>query len=362
MADGAPCAYDVVARESPMEEIKIAVVGSGARSHAHIQAWGNIPGTKVVACCGRTPEKREKVAARYGLRAYADPREMILREKPDLVHLITYPDSRVPLMTLVSDLGVPMATVEKPLCVNPADWKALSALAARTKTKFGVCHQLRWHPILVKCREALESGVLGAVEALDFTAGMNIVGQGTHILSYAMSLNGDSPVKRVFGNASGWKNADAIHPAPDSSAAVVEFENGVRGCWTTGDVSPRCGDPKTTWQHVRVVAHAEKGRTRFEEFARWEIQSPSGLEQGDFGGMEGFAEKNLAAQTGFHRAMLDWHAGGKPAATNLAQSLHEAKAVFALYASTLWRKPVMMDGFDPPNDLVDELRRSLESG
>lgn len=338
---------------------KAAVIGSGSRSHAHIDAYRHIDNAKVVACCGRTPEKRDTVAAQYGITAYADARAMIEKEKPDIVHIVTWPDTRVELMTLVSDMGVPLATTEKPLASGAADWKKLAALEARTKTKFAVCHQLRWHPNFLKCRDALASGKLGAVKFLDISAGMNIAGQGTHILDYGMALNGDSPVTQVFGTAYGFTNADKGHPAPDGSTACLTFENGVRALWNTGPTSPKTGDPKTTWQHVRTAAYAENGRVNFEEFGAWEIVSSSGNEHGNFGGMDMFKENNLRAQAGFHQAMFSWLEGGKPAGTNLAQSLHEWKAVLALYASALRRKPVDMKDFNPPDDILEQLIKIL---
>ncbi len=47
--------------------------------------------------------------------------------------------------------------------------------------------------------------------------------------------------------------------------------------------------------------------------------------------------------------------------TSLKQSLHEWAVVLALYQSTLERRPVEMDGFDPPDDLVETYRRSSGS-
>ena len=124
------------------------------------------------------------------------PGEMIRAEHPDIVHLVTWPDTRVELMTLVSELGVPLCTTEKPLATAVKDWRKLVDLERTSATKFGVCHQLRWQTHLVKCQEALNSGRLGRVLFLDISAGMNIAGQGTHTLNYGMSLMGDVPVAR----------------------------------------------------------------------------------------------------------------------------------------------------------------------
>jgi predicted dehydrogenase len=342
-----------------MKTYRAVVVGCGGRAPAHIEAYQHIPDTEVVACCAPSPARREPLAQKYGLRAYADPAEMIRAEHPDIVHLVTWPDTRVELMTLVSDLGVPLCTTEKPLATGADDWRKLVALERTSQTKFGVCHQLRWQPHLIKCQEALASGRLGKILLLDISAGMNIAGQGTHTLNYGMSLMGDVPVARVFANAHGWDAADPGHPGPAASEAYLTFENGARGLWTSGFVSPRCGDPATTWQHVRVAAYAEKGRVLYEEFANWEISGPGEeIERGSYGGMEQHGRNNLVAQAGLYRAMFAWGEGGPEAGTSLRRSLHEWAVVLAMYQSALERRPVDLDTFDPPDDLVERFKKN----
>ncbi|MHC5034485.1 MAG: Gfo/Idh/MocA family protein [Planctomycetota bacterium] len=341
---------------------KVAVVGCGGRSRQHIQAYDHLDGAEVVACCAPSPTRREPLAEEFGLAAYADARAMIEAEAPDMVHLVTWPDTRVELMTLVSDLNVPLCTVEKPIATGVSDWRALGELARRTQTRFAVCHQFRWQPHLVKCRDALESGKLGEVKFLEFSAGMNIAGQGTHILNYGMSLNRDARVARVVGAAGGDSEMDGSHPAPDATFGYLTFENGVRALYVTGPTAPRCGQPDTAWQHVRVAAFADHGRVCWEEFGKWEIVCPDGVECGDFGGMDEWARNNLLAQAAFHRAMFDWLADDdKIPGTNLEQSLHEWKVVLALYASVLEGGLIDIAEFDPPADLVEQLRGGLKT-
>ena len=166
-------------------------------------------------------------------------------------------------------------------------------------------------------------------------------------------------MKRVFGQASGWDDRDEGHPAPDSTEAFLDFENGVRGLWTSGPVSPRCGDPKTTWQHVRVAVHSDRGRALFEEFGKWEIVGAKGITTGTFGGMDEWKTNNLLAQAGFHQAMFDWaEKDHLIPGTSLAESLHEWAVVLALYTSVLERRPIDLNDFNPspPSRLREALK------
>jgi predicted dehydrogenase len=344
-----------------MPEQRVAIVGCGGRGRAHAQTYSLIENAELIACCDPNLERREKLAAEFNLHAYPDARTMIEQEKPDLVHLVTQPALRVELMTLVSELGVPMCTVEKPIAVGVADWRALCTLEKNTRTKFAISHQFRWQQHLVQCQQALASGKLGDVKFLDVSAGMNIANQGTHTLNYGRALLGDPQVTEVSGNAFGWDRSDLNHPAPAATVAHLSFHNGVRGSWVLGPIARRIGDPSTTWQHVRVAAYAERGRVNYEEFGQWEIVSPEGIEHGNYGGMEVWAHNNLLAQADFHRAVLAWGEGdAKIPGTNLAASLHEWKVVLAVYTSAIVHQPIEIAIFEPQDDLFQALEKNLK--
>lgn len=337
---------------------KAALIGCGNRSRMHVRSYEHVEEAAITACCDLIEERRCGHAQEYRLTPYADAAQMLERERPDIVHVVTQPADRAPLMHLLADLGVPAAVVEKPLAAGVADWRSLVELERRCATRFTVSHQFRWHVDLTRCREALQSGRLGAVKFLETSCGMNISNQGTHALNYLMSLNGDAPVRTVFGAVSGMSGSDPTHPAPDHSAACLLFENGVRGLWHAGPTAPLLGDPATTYQHVRVAAYAERGRVLYEEFRDWEIAGPDGVERGNVGAS--WAANNLLAQAALTRATLDWleDAAALPG-TNLKQSLHEYHAVLALYASALQRRPVDLASFAPEDGLFEQLAAAL---
>jgi len=133
---------------------------------------------------------------------------------------------------------------------------------------------------------------------------MNIAGQGTHTLNYGRALIGDPWVSQVAGMI---LRLGYQRPRPSRSGDERSLPDLRKRCarlWTSGAISPRTGDPGTVWQHVRVAAYADRGRVNFEEFGKWEIVTPDGVEGGDFGGMETWAQNNLIAQTNFHKAMF----------------------------------------------------------
>lgn len=342
-----------------MAKYRCVIVGCGPRADWHAKAYRLVSRGALAACCDLVAERREEFAKRFDLTPYADAAEMIEKEGPDLVHLVTPPDVRVEPMQLVSDRAVPACIVEKPIACEVKDWKALCELEANTPTRFAVGKQFRWHASLTRCRQALRSGKLGRLLFLDFSAGMNISGQGTHIIDWAMSLNEDLPAVRVFGAASGVDMTEPHHPAPDTTAAQVLFANGVYGLWNNGHTAPRVGDESTAYQHCRVAAYAQRGRTLYEEFGKWEIGSPEGVEAGRINSPEQWEEGNHTAQAALTNAMFDWiEDDATPAGTNLKAALHQWNVVLGLYASALFRRPVDIP-FDPPDDLFERLCEPL---
>jgi predicted dehydrogenase len=314
----------------------------------------------LAACCDLDAERQARFVREFGIRGYSDAAEMIRVEKPDLIHLVTGPRLRVELMSMVHEQRVPACIVEKPIACEVRDWRALVELEAASETRFGVNAQVRYNPRLAHCREALRSGKLGEVRFLDCSAGGTIADQGVHVIDWAMSLNDDQPVVRVFGAASGDRDlTHPMHPSPDTTVAKLDFANGVRGLWNLGWSAPQVLDKDAYYVHLRVAAYAERGHVLFEQFGRWEIVSPDGTESGwtDF---ETWTDVDTVAQASFTNAMFDWlEDGGSPPGTNLKRSLEQWNVVLGLYASTVCRRPIDIP-FDPPDDLWARLGDALQ--
>lgn len=337
---------------------RAAVIGCGQRGRDHVRAYKLIDNAECVACCAPSSARREPLAMEFGLNAYADPAEMIRKEKPDIVHVVTWPKIRIEPLKLVANMGVPLCTVEKPIATGVADWREICELEASSRTKFAVCHQTRWNEHLEACRLAAADSDMGRPLLVHLSAGMNIAGQGTHTLNYGLSLVGDPAVTEVFGSACGWDARDVGHPAPHTTVAQLTLANGIKALWTSGRASPRCGNPSTIHEHVRAGAHFENGRVEWQQFGKWEIVRGSSVESGRcFTNTETFGENWIWEQAEFHKAMFAWlEDDAKPVGTSLERSLHEWAVVLALYQSSLERRPIAMADFDPPEDLVERMK------
>ena len=173
-----------------------------------------------------------------------------LKKKPDLLHIVTAPvlrgsneRIRYPLMNQASEHGVPAAIVEKPIAVESEDWRQISELAERTKTKFVVNTQLNFHPQNLTLKQDVAEGKIGAIKFIEASARNPPVDQAPHVLQLVSSYIDNSRPAKVQGQISGAGQLDSAQPSPANATALVTYANGVQvsvAFWT------RNGTPRTS--------------------------------------------------------------------------------------------------------------------
>ena len=90
-------------------EVRVAVAGAGFWAGYQSAAWQELPGVRVVAVCDRDRARAERLAALRGVPTwYTDAAEMLDREKPDLLDVITDPAGHAPLVKLAAEKRVPV--------------------------------------------------------------------------------------------------------------------------------------------------------------------------------------------------------------------------------------------------------------
>lgn len=339
-----------------------AFLGVGSRARKHAEAYRKVTKGRPVAACNRSGgEPLESFLSDFGVgRGYRDAREMLEKEKPDLLHIVTGPKLRVPLMTLASEYEVPVVIVEKPIAVQGEDWKQLRALADSTSTKFVVNTQLHFHPPNMTLKRDVAEDRIGTLRFVDVSARSTILDQGVHVLELAHSyMNYPEPVS-VFASASGTKTIETRQPSPDTAEAVIEFENGVRTVMTTGSFAPTSNPSERIYHHKRVCAYGDEGFVHWTMVGWERFTKDGGYEKGAHDYFEQ-DELGQAALTDAAFELLDDPAKIHP--TCLDRSLTQFNIILGAYISVIERSPVRLP-CDPPDGLLDSLQSVLpaESG
>ena len=299
---------------------RCAFLGCGPRARGHAEAYQHITRGELVAICDLDEERLAAFGDEYAIsRRCTDLDEMLAKESPDIVHLITPPTLRVPLMARLSEAGVPGVIVEKPICIGAGDYSALRRLEADSSTKFVVNHQLRHHPMILEFLADVEAGEIGEVRFIDASSVLPMAGQGPHILDLMFAFNGYARPTTVFGASSGYDDINGAHPSPRTAESLITFENGVRAALMAGEGAPELEDGPN-WMHKRIAVYGTHGFIHWRMNA-WERSSPEGtVEQG----RKEYRQEDVLGQANHTNAMFDWlddDASAHPC--NLATSLDE---------------------------------------
>jgi predicted dehydrogenase len=340
--------------------IRSAFLGCGPRAVGHAEAYGRVTRARPVAACDLDEARLARFAEKYGIeQRYTDARQMLERERPDLLHIVTIPGLRVPLMSLAAECEVPLAIVEKPICLDASDFRAIEELGRRTRTRFVVNHQLRFHPKVRELVRDVAEGRIGEVRFIDASARAILAEQGTHVTDLLFAFQGDRPPCSVFGSVSGAGRLDDTHPAPEMAQASLVLEGGARATIQCGTNAPEAiGAPSSIYMHKRIAVHGTRGRVEWQMEAWERFTSEGGHERGGYR----YVEEDLLGQAALTEAACDWLADdSRPHPNNLATSLAEMNVLLALYDSALRRAPVALP-FAPEENLLPRLRAALAGG
>jgi predicted dehydrogenase len=336
---------------------KCAFLGCGPRARRHALAYQFVQRGRMVAACDLNEERLHAFGEEFGIGArYTDIHEMLDKERPDVLHIVTLPSLRVELMTIAAEHGVPGAIVEKPIALQGEDWRQLRALDALGKTKFCVNTQLHFHARNLELKRDVAAGRIGEVRFVDVSARSTPLDQGVHVLELAHSYNGFAPFAHVFGQVAAAADLQSHHPAPGMATAAIGFTNGVRGLLTCGACAPfATGRTDVKYWHKRISAYGTEGFVQWT-MEGWERRTADG---GYEHGSHDYTEEDDLAQGRLTEAVFDWLLDdAQPHPTRLARSLDQFNAILGLYVSALESRPVELP-CDPPDGLLAALRARL---
>jgi 2-hydroxy-4-carboxymuconate semialdehyde hemiacetal dehydrogenase len=126
--------------------MKIALAGGGAFGEKHLDGLKNIPGVEVTALVGRTLDKTQEMAAKYGVGfATTDYDAMLARDDVDAVILCTPTQMHAAQAIAAMNAGKHVE-VEIPLSDSWPDAEAVMAKQAETGLVCMVGHTRRFNP------------------------------------------------------------------------------------------------------------------------------------------------------------------------------------------------------------------------
>jgi predicted dehydrogenase len=203
-----------------------------------------------LADAGADSGARAEAAKKAGAaRHYADYREMLRKEKPQLVSVAPrWTDEHHAMALAALSAGAHLIT-EKPFMETPAQADEVLGVADRTGRKIAVAHQMRMAPSVVAFKRAVGEGLIGDLLQIDAwgkqdqrAGGEDMLVLGTHLFDLLRLFAGDPRwcTARVLQGGRDITTADArpagegIGPvAGDEVFAQFGFDRGVNATFNS---------------------------------------------------------------------------------------------------------------------------------
>jgi len=146
--------------------MKVGVIGCGYVAQGHLAALRRVRGIELSLC--DTDEKRAAETARsFGIsRTYGDANDLLGGVMPDVVHILTPPQSHKRLAIEAMEAGCHVL-VEKPMALDSGEADEMIETARRTGRSLCVCHNYLFEPPVLRARKLMQTGALGQVVGVE---------------------------------------------------------------------------------------------------------------------------------------------------------------------------------------------------
>lgn len=332
-----------------MSTFKAVAVGAGYFSHFQYEAWQRIPEVMVTAFCNRNAERAKPIIENYGIqRHYTDYHEMLEKEKPDFVDIITPPPTHLEMCKIAADLGIHVIC-QKPLAPTFEEAQQIVEVTDKAGVRFMVHENWRFQPWYREIRKLLNAGVVGdKIHSIYFRSRMGdgwgedayiprqpyfreyprllVYENGVHFIDTYRYLVGE--IKEVYAVL---KKLNPVIAGEDYAAIIFNFDNGTTGLWDANRYN-ECNFENPRYTFGEMLLDANAGSIRLYLDGRITIQPLGEKERAHEYHHEDHAFSGdccYTTQRHFINRMID----GKPFETNGQEYLKTLAVQEAVYES-----------------------------
>lgn len=159
----------------------------------HREALGRHPRVNLAAGSSRDAGRRERFAAATSAVTYADWREMLARERLDIVSVATYAPQHAEQVVTCAEAGVRAVYCEKPIATRLADAECMLAACRHSGSLLVVNHNRRYNPAYRDLAARIAGGEIGTLTSATLQWAYGRLGNvGTHMIDAVAMLTGRS--------------------------------------------------------------------------------------------------------------------------------------------------------------------------
>ncbi|MCL2285596.1 MAG: Gfo/Idh/MocA family oxidoreductase [Firmicutes bacterium] len=144
-----------------MNEVNIALIGTGIIAHSHMERYNEIPGVKVIAACDIDEKKLNAFCDRWNIpNRYTDYRELLKRDDVMAVDVNLHNNLHAPMSVAVMAAGK-HCYCEKPMAGSYIDAAAMKDAAEKFGVKLHIQLAQIYGPHVDCAKKLIEAGRLG---------------------------------------------------------------------------------------------------------------------------------------------------------------------------------------------------------
>lgn len=266
--------------------MRVGIIGTGAISHKHAQAYKNI-GYDLTVCTDINAESGRAFANQHGCQFVPGYEELCQHPSVDYVDVCTFPDFRLQPLQICAATKKHVQ-VQKPISTNLATAREMIDTAKSAGIQLGVVSQHRFDDSTQFLRRALDAGRLGKILQADAyvkwfrsaayysrpikgswaaEGGGAMMNQAIHQVDVLLWLTGG--ISEVFGY---WQ-LGALHKieSEDVVTAILKYSSGATGV-IQASTAFWPGYPE------RVEIHGTKGTAVLsgDKLTTWDVENDSG--------------------------------------------------------------------------------------
>ncbi|HKI38276.1 MAG TPA: Gfo/Idh/MocA family oxidoreductase [Gemmataceae bacterium] len=221
---------------------RVAVIGrtgKGNYGHGLDVVWKGLDNVEVVAVADEDEKGRAAAAQRLGVKnAYADYREMLDKERPQIVSVADrWLDAHRDMVVACAKAGAGVF-LEKPFCRTLEEADEMVRTCETHHVKLAIAHQTRYSPRLKVVRDLIGDGKVG--EVLELRArgkedarggGQDLMVLGTHLFDLMRLLLGDARWchARIWQNGKPATKADVSQGGEGMGPVLGDWINATYG-------------------------------------------------------------------------------------------------------------------------------------
>jgi len=251
-----------------MADLRFAILGAGFWARYQLAAWRELPGARCVALYNRTVAKAEALAREFEVPAvYGDPEELVRREQPDFLDIITDVGTHSRLVRLGAAHRLPVIC-QKPMAPTLAEAQGMVAACRQAGVPLFVHENWRWQAPLRALKRVLDEGRIGRVFRARVTYANSfpvfdnqpflkeldqfiLTDMGTHILDTARMLFGEA--RTLFCRTA------RVHPDIKGEDVATVMLGLASGATVTCEMSYAGRVEHDRFPETFVLAEGEKG-------------------------------------------------------------------------------------------------------